>query len=156
MREIDSIIIHCSDSEFGDAAAIDRWHRDRGFDQIGYHYVITNGHRRAHGNFVASDNSIIEPGRPVEKIGAHCKGKNAASIGICLIGRHHFTAWQLFDALPRLLGVLLFNHQLNRDQVWGHRDFNTNKTCPNISTETLRGIARMGIAIRAKEICHEQ
>lgn len=73
---MDSIIIHCSatrqGADFG-AADIARWHRQRGFRDIGYHYVI-----RLDGT--------LEKGRPIEQAGAHCKGWNAASIGICYIG----------------------------------------------------------------------
>ena len=76
MRRITEIIIHCSATEAGrdfTAADIDRWHRQRGFKCIGYHYVI-----RLDGT--------IEEGRPVSEIGAHCKGHNAHSIGICYVG----------------------------------------------------------------------
>ena len=76
MRRITEIIIHCSATEAGrdfTAADIDRWHRQRGFKCIGYHYVI-----RLDGT--------VEEGRPVSEIGAHCKGHNAHSIGICYVG----------------------------------------------------------------------
>lgn len=76
MRKIDTIIIHCSATKRGadfSAADIDRWHRQRGFRGIGYHYVIR-------------PDGTIEEGRPVEEIGAHCKGWNQHSIGICYIG----------------------------------------------------------------------
>ena len=43
VREIKKVIIHCSDSDFGTASVIDGWHKERGWDGIGYHYVITNG-----------------------------------------------------------------------------------------------------------------
>ena len=62
MRTIDSIIIHCSATSCGKdftAIDIDRWHRQRGFDGIGYHYVIRL-------------NGTIENGRPIVKPGAHC------------------------------------------------------------------------------------
>lgn len=52
---------------------IDRWHRDRGFSEIGYHHVIY------------LDGSI-HPGRPEEKAGAHTVGHNTTSIGVCYIG----------------------------------------------------------------------
>lgn len=55
------------------AKDIDRWHRERGFNEIGYHYVIDL-------------DGTIEQGRAIEKIGAHCKGYNANSIGVCYIG----------------------------------------------------------------------
>lgn len=76
MRKIDSIVIHCSATKTGldfSATDIDRWHRERGFDCIGYHYVI-----RLDGK--------IEKGRDVAVPGAHCVGWNARSIGICYIG----------------------------------------------------------------------
>lgn len=76
MRTIDSIIIHCSATPCGQdftAADIDRWHRQRSFNGIGYHFVI-----RLDGT--------IENGRAIEKPGAHCIGWNNRSIGICYIG----------------------------------------------------------------------
>ena len=50
MRKIDSIIIHCSATKVGQdftAADIDRWHRERGFNGIGYHYVVCLDGERA-------------------------------------------------------------------------------------------------------------
>ena len=76
MRKIDKIIIHCTATPEGrdcTVADIDRWHRERGFDEIGYHYVVY------------LDGSVHE-GRDIAKIGAHCKGQNARSIGICYVG----------------------------------------------------------------------
>ena len=71
MRHIKRIIIHCSDTPEGrddTAADIDRWHRAKGWDGIGYHYVV-----RLDGT--------IETGRPLERPGAHCAGYNQSSIG---------------------------------------------------------------------------
>lgn len=76
MREIDEIIIHCTATPAGrdvSASDIDKWHRQRGFDCIGYHYVI-----RLDGS--------LQVGRPLDKVGAHCKGHNAHSIGIVYVG----------------------------------------------------------------------
>ncbi|RCL00948.1 MAG: hypothetical protein JSC189_001041 [Candidatus Tokpelaia sp. JSC189] len=76
MRPINEILIHCSATAEGkdfDAHDIDRWHRERGWDGIGYHFVVLC-------------NGEIESGRPIEKIGAHTRGHNADSIGICYIG----------------------------------------------------------------------
>ena len=76
MRNINTIIIHCSATPGGrhfTEADIDRWHRQRGFDSIGYHYVILL-------------DGTIRSGRPEATIGAHCRGHNANSIGICYIG----------------------------------------------------------------------
>ena len=71
MRNIDSIIVHCSATKAGQdftATDIDRWHRERGFNGIGYHYVI-----RLDGK--------LEKGRDVTLAGAHCKGWNVEVSG---------------------------------------------------------------------------
>lgn len=76
MRKITEIIIHCSATIEGKdftVKDIDRWHKQRGFKTVGYHFVI-----RLDGT--------IEQGRPLEMIGAHCTGHNAHTIGICYIG----------------------------------------------------------------------
>ena len=76
MRKINEIIVHCSATKSGmdfHSKDIDRWHRERGFAKIGYHYVVTL-------------NGDVEQGRHLTEVGAHCKGHNAQSIGICYIG----------------------------------------------------------------------
>ena len=76
MRKIDTIVIHCSATRADQplsAAELDRMHRKRGFDGCGYHYYI----RR--------DGQICTM-RPVERMGAHAKGYNRTSIGICYEG----------------------------------------------------------------------
>ena len=77
MRKIDKIIIHCSATpkhkDFS-AETIRDWHvKGNGWDDIGYHYVV-----RLDGS--------LEYGRPVQVPGAHCRGENKSSIGICYIG----------------------------------------------------------------------
>ncbi len=141
-RHIDSIIIHCSDSTWGDRGTIDLWHRQRGWDGIGYHYVITNG-VLVGDEYRPRYDGLIQEGRPLNVAGAHCKGHNAHSVGICLIGRNHFTASQLYEALPSLLGSLLEQYDLPPEAVSGHCEFNTAKTCPNIAPALLRRIARL-------------
>ena len=76
MREIDKIIIHCSATQEGkeiSASTIDKWHKKRGWRGIGYHYVV-------------GLDGMIEYGRPITEPGAHVKGHNKGSIGICYIG----------------------------------------------------------------------
>lgn len=75
-RTINEIIIHCSATREGKdytVADIRRWHLNRGFSDIGYHYVIYR------------DGSVHE-GRDINVGGAHCTNHNAHSIGICYIG----------------------------------------------------------------------
>lgn len=132
MRDINLIIIHCSatkaDADIG-VYEIDRWHRARGWLSCGYHYVI----RR---------DGAIETGRPEEEAGAHCAGKNADSIGICLAGgsapdgktpEENYTDAQ-WDALLDLTERLKFRYP--KAEVRGHNDFTDKKTCPNFDVKS--------------------
>ena len=139
-----SIVLHCSDSSFGNALMIDDWHRnERGWKKIGYHYVITNGHFFGNSEYVSMFDGVIEPGRNLDfdmyagkdEVGAHVLGHNKDTIGICFIGTHTFTDSQLF------MGWRLINFLINKietlsiDNVIGHYQTDTGKaqgkTCPN-------------------------
>ena len=98
MRPIKQIIIHHSESPGGDAAMIREWHKAKGWRDIGYHYLVTNG--KPHGNYSAGEDGEVQPGRPLEMVGAHARGSNRDSIGICLIGefdKHRPTMAQLLS-----------------------------------------------------------
>lgn len=140
--DIKKIIIHCSNSEFGDVNEIDRWHRERGFSKIGYHFVITNGRLTPGGPYQAQDDGLIQFGRPITEQGAHCRGHNKDSIGVCLIGNHHFTGAQILHALPDILaGFMALPNITGPAAIFGHSDFNRKKPCPNIDTALLRFLA---------------
>jgi len=95
--EVLGIVCHVSASKWGDRDVIDEWHRDRGFSGIGYHGVITNGVLRSQDAYDVGFDGMIQPGRPEDRMGAHCKAKgmNTCSIGICLIGN---PGWSVEDA----------------------------------------------------------
>jgi hypothetical protein len=128
------LIIHCSDSEFGDAALIDLWHKERRFKKIGYHYVILNGYKTKR-VFNPKLDGILETGRELDERGAHCRGHNEA-IGVCLIGKRLFSAKQLLVTLPQLIKDLSEFYRLD---VKGHCEYDIKKTCPNIDMSILRG-----------------
>jgi len=70
------IIIHCSATPEGRDYTVEdirRWHLNRGFKDIGYHFVIYR-------------DGSIHVGRAKDLVGAHCEGHNAISIGVCYIG----------------------------------------------------------------------
>lgn len=121
MRPITSHIIHCSDSLTGDVPTIRGWHKQRGWNDIGYHFVI----RR---------DGEIEVGRTLDVVGAHCEGHNATSIGTCLVGKTDFTPAQ-FAALKRVHGMVqvLFGPV----PAAGHCQFNSHKTCPNFNVKDI-------------------
>ena len=135
MRAIKKIIVHCSVSRFGDVELIRKWHlaAPHNYADIGYHYVITNGIIKPRAKYQEEFDGILQEGRPVNKQGAHCKGHNRDSIGICLIGDHHFSPIQFF-ALHALLARTCNTFSLKRDAVFRHADFDKNKSCPNFST----------------------
>jgi N-acetylmuramoyl-L-alanine amidase len=138
LETVRKIIVHCSDSDFGDAKEIDRWHKDNGWRGIGYHYVILSGHRQNARAYVPEDDGIIEPGRDLDTQGAHVYGHNNDSIGICLIGRHHFTTAQLFQSLPKLLIDLIKKYGLQVVDVLGRYELDVGKTCPNLPMNHIR------------------
>ena len=129
MRDISQIIIHASatppSANIG-AEEIREWHvTERGWRDIGYHYVI----RR---------DGALEAGRPLGEPGAHAKGHNKESIGICLIGgidEHgladaNFTRAQ-YECLRALVGNLAKLYEIDKDNIIGHRDLpEVSKECP--------------------------
>lgn len=126
MHQINYIIVHCSatkSSKDFHAKDIKQWHIQRGFDTIGYHYVIDL-------------NGTVEKGRDISVPGAHCKGYNSCSIGICYIGgldeagspADTRTEAQK-QSLLRLLKELRAKYP--KAKIVGHRDMpNVHKACP--------------------------
>lgn len=125
MRKITEIIVHCSDTVEGTHWTVDdlrKWHKDRGWLDIGYHYVVY------------LDGSIHR-GRNEEVVGAHCVGHNAHSIGVCYIGGKEAGTFRAKDtrtpaqkeALLRLLIDLVCRYP--DAEIYGHRDF-ANRKCP--------------------------
>ena len=140
MRQIDILIVHCSDSEFGDAETVRKWHTDpkprgNGWDDIGYHFVVLNGRRKSRAVYVPEDDGLIETGRPLDTVGAHCRGHNTRSVGVCLVGKHHFTANQLLKALPDIIAVIGAPRKI---VIKGHYEYDSGKTCPNIDMDLIR------------------
>lgn len=89
---VKGIVIHCTASKWGDAAAVRRWHRDRGWNDIGYHGVILNGFRTyediSKRNYHFNLDGKIEPGREDNVRGAHClaEGMNLCTLGVSMVG----------------------------------------------------------------------
>lgn len=128
VRNIEKIIIHCSASpDYMDigASTIRKCHLDRGWSDIGYHYVV----RR---------NGEIEKGRPDRRIGAHARGANSKSIGVCWIGTDNPSPEQE-KALFSLIHFLMGKYGVSVDNVLGHKEaVNTSKTCPNLNMNRVR------------------
>ena len=121
-NDINYLVVHCSDSPQGrgdGAETIHRWHKERRWSGIGYHFVIT-------------ENGGIENGRPTYWKGAHVSGHNHESLGVCLIGEGEYTEEQ-YNSLRGLLRGL--SRQFPNAVVVGHRDLDDRKECPMFDVE---------------------
>lgn len=125
-RIINEIIIHCTATPEGRECSVEeirRWHKARGFTDIGYHYVIHLDGR-------------IENGRNVDIAGAHCTGHNANSIGVVYVGGCAKDGKTPKDTRTEAQKSALANLLLDlrklypRATIHGHRDF-ANKACPS-------------------------
>lgn len=130
-RKINEIIVHCTATAEGKdfkVLDIDKWHRAKGWDGIGYHQVVY------------LDGSV-HPGRPMDKVGAHCLGHNQNSIGVVYVGGVASDGKTPKDtrtpeqkaALRKLLTDL--KRKYPGATIHGHRDF-ANKACPSFDATT--------------------
>lgn len=129
-RPITKIILHTA-AYRGKAneELIRKWHWENGWDDIGYHYVIT-------GSFY-DDKAEIQIGRPIGLQGAHAYGMNGSSIGICMTGHGDHMEWTdaQLKLLKNLVNNLLIRYNLRVEDVIGHREtwvekIKKRKTCP--------------------------
>ena len=125
-RNIKEIIVHCSATPEGKdftVAQIKQWHLQRGFSDIGYHYVIYR-------------DGSVHTGRPESVSGAHCTGHNTISIGVCYIGGCATNGTTPKDtrtpaqkvALVKLLKELKAKYP--KATIHSHKDY-ANKACPS-------------------------
>lgn len=134
-KTTDFLVVHCSatkPTQDVGASEIRRWHLERGWSDIGYHQVI----RR---------NGVVELGRSLTEVGAHVKGYNRVSVGVCLVGgidvhgnpADNFTAAQ-YESLETTLDYwkLIYPHAV----IQGHRDFpGVSKSCPCFDVKAWLG-----------------
>ena len=123
------IILHCSDSPQGrddNASTIHRWHLERGWSGIGYHYVIL-------------EDGAVDRGRPEYWQGAHTKGYNSKSLGVCMIGLDSFTDAQI-ESARSLISNIMQEYDIKKENVLGHYETAeaNGKTCPNYPIEDFR------------------
>lgn len=129
MRKINEIILHCSATKEGvnfNVNDIRRWHKAKGWKDVGYHYVICL-------------DGAIQSGRSLDQIGAHCTGHNKNSIGICYIGGlgedgkpKDTRTTQQKAALYNLL--IKLKQKFPDATIHGHNEF-ANKACPSFNVQ---------------------
>ena len=130
MRDINKIILHCSATREGQDISIETirgWHvNERGWSDIGYHYVILL-------------DGTVDKARPVERQGAHVRGHNKGSIGICYVGgcdadmnpKDTRTDLQK-DSLTELISYLMDSYE--DATLHGHNEFSS-KACPSFDVK---------------------
>ena len=126
MRVITLIIIHCSATPEGKTLSAEDCRRDhmhhRGFSDIGYHYYVTR-------------DGTIHRGRDDAKVGAHCQGHNAHSIGVCYEGGltvdgHPADTRTLLQRGSLLALLRELKKQYPLAFIVGHHDLTPQKSCP--------------------------
>lgn len=133
LSKVDTIVIHCSatkPSQDVDITDIRRWHKAKGWADVGYHFVVL-------------PNGLVQYGRDITRQGAHVKGHNKTSIGICYVGGLDekgepsgvLTSAQQF-AMSDLIEELVCHDDLQITRLMGHRDFpGVAKACPCFNIE---------------------
>lgn len=140
-RAVSRVFVHCSASdrpEHDSAAVIDRWHREKGWAGIGYHFFIRK-------------DGTLELGRDLEKIPAAQEGNNTGTIAICLHGleRENFTEAQfatlrsLCGQINYAYGVMVSGAFFARVTFHGHCEV-AKKACPVFDYQRVLGLDRSG------------
>lgn len=137
MAQISKIVVHCSatlngkslrTATYTTAQTIDSWHAKRGFKRQAWRVNQFNPHLKHLGyHFVIDVDGTVETGRAEGEVGAHVKGHNVGSIGICLVGgimadgkNHGEYTEKQWQALHRLLRKLEAKYP--EADICGHRD----------------------------------
>ena len=133
MNRWEGILIHHSASDSGSAAQFDKWHKQQGWDGLGYHFVIDNGRGGTDGR--------VEVGyRWRDQLtGAHCRQAsrddnywNEHTIGICLVGNfeQHTPTPAQYESLAQLTHFLQRRYNIPTYKIRGHRDIVSSTACP--------------------------
>lgn len=128
------IIVHHSSENRGNADMYDRAHRRRGWDELGYHFVITNGHGGIDGTVE------VGPRWKAQKHGAHVRISpdddnywNRFGIGICLVGNFNnsLPTERQMQSTARLIAYLQQQYNIPDSHILGHNQVPGAKTdCP--------------------------
>lgn len=128
-QSTDAIFVHCSATKASQDVGvreIRQWHKEQGWLDVGYHYII----RR---------DGTIEAGRDEGAVGSHARGYNNTSVGVCLVGgidakgkpEANFTDAQM-ESLRALLGELKARYP--DAAIMAHHDV-APKACPSFNLQ---------------------
>lgn len=148
----DAIVIHCTATPEGRDYRVEEireWHRARGFEDIGYHYLI-------------GLNGEVKSGRSEELEGAHCPegGMNRRGVSVCYVGgvdnggrpKDTRTKEQKL-AMESLVRRLMAKFQIRKERVYGHNEF-ARKACPSFDVRTwVRSFACLFLLVMVMTAC---
>lgn len=127
------VIHHSASGRSVKAEEIRKWHKKKGWTDVGYHYII-------------EDDGTMRYGRPLQQMGAHAKGDgNRKGIGICVVGDNTKTKDQWSKDQKEALRILVhgFRTLMPHLKVVGHRDIAQNGTeCPGLLLGELNRIVK--------------
>jgi N-acetylmuramoyl-L-alanine amidase len=141
MRAIDMVVLHQTGTASGTLESVRRYHMQKlGWSDIGYHYLITRDGK-------------VHKGRANSEVGAHCKGDNATSIGVCCVGAGDalpigsgYMTQAIWDSLFALVQRLVGAYNVPVHCVVGHRErpsgIEQGKTCPGFDAAIMRNLLR--------------
>jgi hypothetical protein len=135
-REWTWIVIHHSGGAIGGAKSFDKYHREvKGWDELGYHFVIGNGSESGDGEIE------VGPRWPVQKHGAHAKTVdnkyNEHGIGICLVGNFDQTrpTPKQMASLTKLVAYLADTYHVTQPNIIGHKMTGKSTDCPGTNMD---------------------
>jgi N-acetylmuramoyl-L-alanine amidase len=141
------IVIHHSASDFGGAVRIDQWHRAKGWDELGYHFVIGNGTDTADGAVEAG------PRWKKQKYGAHCKTPdeyyNQHGIGICLVGNfdNYDPSSAQMRSLQSLCSFLSKRFHIAPDHIFTHGGITGKTDCPGKRFDVVKFRSELALSL---------
>jgi hypothetical protein len=155
-RSWDWIVVHHSAGEVGGANSFGKYHKSKGWDELGYHFVIGNGSESGDGEIE------VGPRWSSQKHGAHAKTPdnkyNEHGIGICLVGNFDVSrpSPKQMAALTKLVAYLADQYRVSQANIIGHKMTGKSTDCPgtNLDIAQVRAAvsrARLAIAEESTE-----
>jgi len=142
--KISKLVIHHSASKAATTkkADLERWHKERGFSQIGYHKVV-------------EANGSIVNGRSESTQGAHAKGANMGTLGVCVVGdfETETPSPAQIKSLVTVLSEWCKTHKLNSTNIYGHYNVpgaTTDTSCPGKNMKSQLSIVKQKITQNLK------
>ena len=142
---VTKLVVHHSDSKAATTkkSNIESWHKQRGFTQIGYHKVVEG------------DGKIVD-GRPESSQGAHAKGANLETLGVCVVGEFEteMPSQKQIDSLVKVLTDWCKKYKLNSTSIYGHYNVpggTTDTSCPGKNMKLKLSVVKQKVTQNLKK-----